>query len=175
MDLLKQDFQRALSAYFTIQAGIEGRWGGCRFIPHMDGAFNANRHWARGVTTDEKYTFAAAMCMMVLLTQVVWKVKGEDAAYRLCCAMDWPICSAGLGGFLHPLQMMREADLLPEDGAAQKYRDRYLADLDAFRIAMAESVAAFLDDEVGRELDKQMNAIRHYKGGSGEYPERILV
>jgi len=141
----------------------------------MDGAFNANRHWARGVTTEEKYLFAAATCMMVLLTQVVWKVKGEEAAYRLCRAMDWPICSAGLGGFLHPLQMMREADLLPEDGAAQKYRDRYLADLDASRVAMTEAAAVFLDGEVGLELDKQMTAIRHYLGGSGECPERILA
>ena len=73
--------------------------------------------------TRRSYLFAAAFRCMLEISQAKLKKEGEEALAELCKKMNWPICSAGLGGFLVPIEnMVREAELIPD---VQKYAPFY--------------------------------------------------
>ena len=108
----RESFSRNLSRWFRVE---KQRWNGCDFAPHMDGHFNPERPTIedRNWYYDFGDRFSALVYLAILAQQLIWKVLGEDAACAFCQTNGWPIFSAGMGGFLHPIQMVSEADLLP--------------------------------------------------------------
>ena len=113
-DYLRHDFRCDLASWFVIS---HGTWRGCDIILHMESHFNVHRPENRMVANDARrsYLFASAFRVMLEMTQAKLKEEGEDAAAELCKKKKWPICSAGLGGFLLPVSdRVREAELIPD-------------------------------------------------------------
>ena len=145
----RESFLHDLAIWFTIE---KGRWDGCDFVPYMEGSRNPNRPHnemlRQGMKTS--HIFAAMVYLTILSTQIVWKLLGRKSAIALCRTNGWPIFSAGLGGFLHPIQMVSEAALLP--WGKKKYQQLYCDCVDKafpiFSAILPNEVQTFFAEEV---------------------------
>ena len=113
---LQHDFNQDLKTWFTIRLG---GWRGCDAILYMEDHFNPGRPYNHMINNDARrsHIFAAAVRVMIEITQSIWNGDGgEEAAIQFCKEKGWPICSAGMGGPLLDVDiMLREARLLPEE------------------------------------------------------------
>lgn len=96
------DLQRWFAITHHAQSG-----SGVDFIPFMEAYFNPRRGDA------PSYQLAAAVYVMIVASQIILRDFEREEAARMCREKGWPVCSAGMGGFLHPIRMVYEADLLP--------------------------------------------------------------
>ncbi len=148
----KESFLHDLSVWFAID---RKSFYGCSFVGFIDR--NPSRPCSEMLPqgTKTSHLFAAMVYLTILATQLIWRELGEDVACGFCKAQGWPIFSAGLGGFLHPIQMVSEAHLLPL--RKKKYLLLYSDCIDKsfpmFEAMLPVEVRAPFADEVSRLKD----------------------
>ena len=59
------------------------------------------------------YMFSAAVFYMSMCTQIVGRLYGWHQMENFMRASQWPMLSCGMGGLMHPIQVMRESELYP--------------------------------------------------------------
>ena len=104
-------FASDLHQWFAITTHAQSGTG-VDFVPFMEAYFNPQRSDA------PSYQLAAAVYVMIVASQIILRDFERAEAARMCREKGWPVCSAGMGGFLHPIRMVYEADLLPRPGSA---------------------------------------------------------
>ena len=144
-------FANDLQRYFDISARRDGinfigfmSWHGnpCRV---SDGCPATRRFWrgdlARDTNVTEKhFIFSGLYYFMILIPQALRKMLGKETEYNFYRASGWPLSSAGLGGYLHPAQMLSEASLLP----CQAEKENYLIMLPLVSEFMIKEIRQFL-------------------------------
>ncbi len=59
------------------------------------------------------YMFSAAVFYMSMCTQIVGRLYGWHQMENFMRASQWPMLSCGMGGLMHPIQVMWESELYP--------------------------------------------------------------
>lgn len=59
------------------------------------------------------YLFSAAVFYMTMCTQIIGHLYGWHQMENFMRASGWPMLSCGMGGLMHPIQVMRESELHP--------------------------------------------------------------
>ena len=59
------------------------------------------------------YMFSAAVFYMSMCTQLVGRLYGWHQMENFMRASGWPMLSCGMGGLMHPIQVMWESELYP--------------------------------------------------------------
>lgn len=59
------------------------------------------------------YMFSAAMFYMSMCTQIVGRLYGWHQMENFMRTSGWPMLSCGMGGLMHPIQVMWESELYP--------------------------------------------------------------
>ena len=59
------------------------------------------------------YMFSAAVFYMSMCTQIVGRLYGWHQMENFMRASQWPMLSCGMGGLMHPIQVMWESELNP--------------------------------------------------------------
>ncbi|MCQ2097819.1 MAG: hypothetical protein MJY87_07760 [Fibrobacter sp.] len=113
-----KNFSSDLEKWFSIERN-HGDYK-VSFIPHADGHFNPNRP-AKCSEVDE-YGFSVACFFTFLIPQVVALASGTMKTFYLFSkASGWPLLSCGMGGFMSPAQILKEAALEPFSNERKRY------------------------------------------------------
>lgn len=59
------------------------------------------------------YMFSAAVFYMSMCTQIIGRMYGWHQMENFMRASGWPMLSCGMGGLMHPIQVMWESELYP--------------------------------------------------------------
>ena len=59
------------------------------------------------------YMFSAAVFYMSMCTQIIGRMYGWHQMENFMRASGWPMLSCGMGGLMHPIQVMLESELYP--------------------------------------------------------------
>lgn len=65
--------------------------------------------------TAKNFIFAGIFYFIVLVPQTLREMFGHDVEYGFYRCTGWPLISAGLGGYLPPVQLLKESSLFPCD------------------------------------------------------------
>lgn len=71
------------------------------------------------------YMFSAAVFYMSMCTQIVGRLYGWHQMENFMRASGWPMLSCGMGGLMHPIQVMWESELYPM-GSDDSYTETLL-------------------------------------------------
>lgn len=93
--------------------------------------------------TQLNFIFSGLYYFMLVIPQTIRRMFGEEAEYDFYRCKGWPLSSAGLGGYLPPMQMLDEASLFPVKEEYENYR----AMLDAVSPFMFGEIRQFLSGE----------------------------
>lgn len=63
--------------------------------------------------TEKNFIFAGIFYFLVLAPQTLREMFGQEVEYNFYRCTGWPLISAGLGGYLPPVKMLKEASLFP--------------------------------------------------------------
>ena len=160
-------FAEDLQRYFDIQVH-----NGIPCILFMDGHFNKKRlhngspasqnpplwllstnAWKNvdsGIdVTQLNFIFSGLYYFMLVIPQTIRRLFGEEVEYDFYRCTGWPLSSAGLGGYLHPEQMLSEACLFP----VEVEYENYCAMLDIVSPFMLEEMRQFLSGENSNNLN----------------------
>jgi len=91
-------------------------------IEMSDGHYNerSNFHW-RGET--HRIAFSISIFFMSMCTQVIGKLYGWEQMENLMRSTGWPQLNCGMGGLMHPLQVIYESGLSPSPYGYDEYID----------------------------------------------------
>ena len=95
------------------------------------------------------FIFSGLYYFMLVIPQTIRKLFGEKVEYDFYRCTGWPLSSAGLGGYLHPEQMLNEACLFP----VEVEYENYCAMLDIVSPFMFEEMRQFLSGENSNNLN----------------------
>lgn len=136
-DYYTTTFSSDLSKWFEIKKQFGGMV--VNFIPHADGRYVPNRP-SRCSEVDE-YGFSVACFYTFLVPQIVaLSTECFDSFFLFSQASGWPVLSCGMGGFMSPAQILKEADLEPYSNE----RSRYISMLKAVEEYFIQDVKKFL-------------------------------
>lgn len=93
--------------------------------------------------TEKNFVFAGIFYFLVLVPQTLRKMFGQELEYDFYRCTGWPLVSAGLGGYLPPKQMLKEASLFPNEVEKDNFH------------RMLENVGPFMVDEISRFFRKE--------------------
>lgn len=113
IDYYKHEFQQDLCRFYD----MSGHFGdkSYPFVPFMacHGRDNSARRSMTWSGTSHFYMFSASVFYMSLCTQVVGRLYDWEQMRNLLRASGWPLMFCGLGGLMHPIQMILESELYP--------------------------------------------------------------
>lgn len=182
-------FSRDLSRWFEIKKNFDGKAIG--FIP--EAARNLASERSQRCSEVDEYGFSIACFYTFLIPQVVALAAGTmDAFYLFSQASGWPILSCGLGGFMSPAAILREASLEPYPNERKFYIsmmksvknyfvyeiEKFLAGNDANLDFNAYGRLCELShgkiEEISKNISKQVDAYVSYLEKESEYPDYLM-
>lgn len=93
--------------------------------------------------TEKNFLFAGLFYFIILVPQTLRDLFGEETEYDFYRCTGWPLVSAGLGGYLSPEEMLREATLMPNEVERENFH------------RMLSEIVPFMNDEISRFFRKQ--------------------
>lgn len=107
-----QRFESDLRMFFD----VTNTFGDCSypFVLEMpSGVTNLMRQHMVWDSVNHYYMFSAAVFYMSMCTQIVGRLYGYHQMENFMRASGWPMLSCGMGGLMHPIQVMMESRLSP--------------------------------------------------------------
>ena len=85
------------------------------FVREMpSGVTNLQRRYMVWDDLNHYYMFSVAVFYMSMCTQIIGRLYGWNQMENFMRASQWPMLCCGMGGLMHPIQVMRESDLCPQ-------------------------------------------------------------
>ena len=110
-----QRFESDLRRFFDISMDFGD--GTFPFVLEMpSGVTNLQRGHMVWDNLNHYYMFSAAVFYMSMCTQIVGRLYGWHQMENFMRASQWPMLSCGMGGLMHPIQVMWESELNPLNG-----------------------------------------------------------
>lgn len=93
--------------------------------------------------TEKNFIFAGIFYFLILVPQTLREMFGQEVEYAFYRCAGWPLLSAGLGGYLPPKEMLKEASLMPCEVERENYH------------RMLSEVVPFMNEEIRRFFRRQ--------------------
>ena len=139
------DFRR----WFKVGRGFAGK--PVNFVLHAQDTITPQRPAKYSDSIFHEHCFSVACFFTSLIPQIIAeKEDGKELFFDYALASGWPIINCGSGGLLSAVQVVFEADLLPNDDEL----DDYSRILEAAEIYFANDIRSFLaggEDSLNRE------------------------
>lgn len=175
-DYYNNDFGIDLRQYFEVKPMVGHR--DIAFIAHLDWHFNPKRKCDGAPAcrvslndfqslryhtpdipyvkneTEKNFIFAGIFYFLILVPQTLREMFGQEVEYAFYWCTGWPLVSAGIGGYLHPAEMLKEAALMPCEVERENFH------------RMMSEVAPFMNEEIRRffhKVDRKNLHERMYK------------
>ena len=130
-----QDFKK----WFEVKRGFGGK--PVNFVLQAGGTYSFQRPAKCSDSLFHEHCFSVACFFTSLIPQIIAeKEDGEQLFFDYALASGWPMINCGMGGFLSAVQVVLEADLLPNNDEL----DDYGRILEAAEIYFTEDVRGFL-------------------------------
>lgn len=85
------------------------------FVLEMpSGVTNLQRRYMVWEDMNHYHMFSAAVFYMSMCTQIIGRLYGWNQMENFMRASQWPMLSCGMGGLMHPIQVMWESKLYPQ-------------------------------------------------------------
>lgn len=92
--------------------------------------------------TEKNFIFAGLFFFIIIVPQTLREMFGQEVEYAFYRCTGWPLVSAGLGGYLPPREMLREAALMPCEVERENFH------------RMLTAVGPFMNEEIRRFFQK---------------------
>ena len=133
------DFRR----WFEVGRGFAGK--PVNFVLHAQDTFTPQRPAKYSDSVFHEHCFSVACFFTSLIPQIIAeKEDGKELFFDYALASGWPIINCGNGGLLSAVQVVFEADLLPNDDEL----DDYGRILEAAEIYFSNYVRRFLAEKI---------------------------
>ena len=129
-------FPADLQRYYEILESYGDR--GYPWVLEMTPHFNKERNDIQWSGINHFYMFSVSLYFMSMCTQVVGKIYGKPQMENFMRASGWPLLFCGMGGLMHPIQVVYESALFPQSIDEARY-------FDVLRTASSYLVSDFLD------------------------------
>ena len=137
-----EQFSRDFRKWFKVGRGFAGK--PVNFVLHAQDTVTPQRPAKYSDSVFHEHSFSVACFFTSLIPQIVAeKEDGKEFLFDYALASGWPIINCGSGGLLSAVQVVFEADLLPNDDELDDY-GRILA---AAEIYFSNCVRGFLAGE----------------------------
>ena len=111
---------------------------------------NTHRRFMKWDDNDHFYMFSVSVFFTSMCTQVIGRLYGWFQMENFMRASGWPMLNCGMGGLMHPIQVISESNLNPKE-----YVERYV---DVLHAASEYLAADFLDFFSGHAANLNSNA-----------------
>lgn len=169
-DYYNNDFGIDLRHYFEVKPMVGHR--DIAFIGHLDWHFNPQRKCDGAPAcrvslsdfrnfrfsepdipdvdneTEKNFIFAGLFFFLILVPQTLREMFRQEVEYAFYRCTGWPLVSAGLGGYLPPKDMLREASLMP----CEVERENFYRMLNAVEPFMNEEIRRFFQGKDKKNL-----------------------
>ncbi len=108
------DFHDDLKQFYDIKESVDKTFSVVLNMTCIHN-FNARRLHIQWRGLNHFYMFSVSVYFMTLCTQVVGKLFGWLQMENFMRASGWPLMSCGLGGLMHPIQIILESELFPQN------------------------------------------------------------
>lgn len=114
------EFQRDLLSWFEVKQSSTSPF--YPLILFADRLHNPQRvSYMPSQTREKSFYFSFCIFLHTLQAQAIGKLSGKEMMYRFHAETGVPMVSCGLGGIMHPSQVLSEADLLPVGAEVAAY------------------------------------------------------